>query len=538
MKGYHILTNVLRTCLIVACAATGVSVATPAFAQNANTVKVVSGNNQMVERSGNAVPGGTATFGPLTVLVTNAAGKPVSGVTVNFTCTPSNPQLACQLNPGGGGGAAATSNAQGLAVLNQMGGNSVSVYYGGGAVTINATGNSFAGTAFTLTALTPTPAPVAAVTNPTLTITGGNSQSHERAGSAVAGGVANFSPLTVQLKNGAGQPVAGVPVTFTCHVPGAWACQTDPSGASHGVMQMTTNSSGIATLNGMGGNALSIYYGDGAFTVTASFQTASATFSETVGAGTSFAYTTTIVSGNNQTAQRKGSSVPGGTATFGPLVVLVTDAGGKPASGVTVDWTCSAPGQMACQLSPGGGGGVPSTSDSNGHATLNQMGGNSVSTYYATGVATINVSGSSSKPVSFTLTTTDPPPTTVSYVTGAKLSIGSGNSQRVGRSGSNVPGGTASFGALSVLLAGPTGTPIANAPITFVCHVPGAWACQFDPSGADHGTYTVTTGSNGIATLNRMAGESMSLYYGSGAFTVTASYGSVANTTFNEDISQ
>ncbi len=530
--------NVLRTCLIAACAAVGVAAATPAFAQNANTGKIVSGNNQMVERSGNSVPGGVATFGPLTVMVTNSAGKPVSGIQVNFTCTAPSPAIACQLNPGGGGGVSATTNAQGLAVLNQMGGNSVSVYYGGGAMTVSATGNSFAAVSFTLTALTPTPAPVAVVTNPGLTITGGNNQTHERSGSSVPGGVANFSPLTVQLKNGAGQPVAGVPVTFTCHVPGSWACQTDPSGASRGVMQMTTNSSGVATLNGMGGNALSIYYGDGAFTVTAAFQGASATFNETVGAGTTFAYTATVVSGNNQTAERKGTSVPGGVANFGPLVVLVADANNKPASGVTVNWVCTAPAQMACQLSPGGGGGVPSTSDSSGHATLNQMGGNSVSTYYATGVATIAVSGPSLKPTSFTLTTTNPPPVTVSYVAGAKLAISAGNNQRVGRSGSGVQGGTASFGPLTVLLTGPTGAPIANAPITFVCHVPGTMACQFDPSGADHGTYTVTTGSNGVATMNRMGGNSMSLYYGSGAFTVTASYGNVASSTFNEDISQ
>jgi hypothetical protein len=503
-----------------------------------NVVKIVSGNNQMVERTGNAVPGGTAVFGPLTVMVTNILGRPVQGIQVNFVCSPSNPALACQLSPGGGGGVPVTTNAQGLAVLNQMGGNSVSVYYGGGPVTINVTGNSFAGAAFTLTALTPTPAPVAAVTSPSLTITGGNNQTHQRAGSSVPGGVADFTPLTVQLKNGAGQPVSGVPVTFTCHVPGQWACQTDPSGASRGVMQMTTNSSGVATLNSMGGNAFSIYYGDGPFTVTASFQGASATFNETVGAGTTFAYTAAVVSGNNQTVARTGSSVPGGTATFGPLVVLITDANNKPAAGVTVNWVCSAPGQMACQLSPGGGGGVPSTSDSNGHATLNQMGGKSVSTYYATGVATINVSGSSTKATSFTLTTTDPPPTVVSFVPGAKMTITAGNNQRVGRSGSGVPGGTASFGALSVQLVGPTGAPIANAPITFVCHVPGTMACQFDPSGADRGTYTVTTGSNGTATMNRMGGNSMSLYYGSGAFTVTSSYGNVVSSTFNEVISQ
>jgi hypothetical protein len=532
------LRNVLRTGLIFAFAAIGVAAATPAFAQNVNTVKIVSGNNQMVERSGSAVPGGIATFGPLTVMVTNAAGKPLSGVTVDFTCSAPSPAIACQLNPGGGGGVPETTNAQGLAVLNMMGGNSASVYYGGGAITVNATGNTFAAVKFTLTALTPTPAPVAVVTNPSLTMTGGNNQSQERSGSSVSGGVANFSPLTVLLKNGAGQPIAGVPVVFTCHVPGSIACQTDPSGASHGVMPMTTNSSGVATMNGMGGNALSIYYGEGPFTVTAQFQGASVTFNEKVATGTTFAYTTTVVSGNNQSAQRKGNSVPGGTATFGPLVVLVTDANNKPASGVTVNWVCSAPAQMACQLNPGGNGGVPSTSDGSGHATLNQMGGNSVSTYYATGAATITVSGSSSKPTTFTLTTVDPPPTAVSYVAGAKMTVTGGNNQRVGRSGSGVAGGTASFGPLSVLLTGPTGTPISNASITFVCHVPGTVACQFDPSGADHGTYTVTTAANGTATMNRMGGNAMSLYYGAGAFTVTAAYGTIVSSTFNEDISQ
>src|SRR5580692_11735690 len=101
---YNIMKNVLRTSLIIACAAIGVAAATPAFAQNANVVKIVSGNNQMVERSGNAVPGGTAVFGPLTVAVTDKTGKPVPGVAVGFVCAPSSPQLACQLNPGGGGG--------------------------------------------------------------------------------------------------------------------------------------------------------------------------------------------------------------------------------------------------------------------------------------------------------------------------------------------------------------------------------------------------------------------------------------------------
>ena len=124
----------------------------------------------------------------------------------------------------------------------------------------------------------------------------------------------------------------------------------------------------------------------------------------------------------------------------------------------------------------------------------------------------------------------------VSYVAGAKLAITAGNNQRVGRTGSNVLSGTASFGALSVQLVGPTGAPIANAPITFVCRVPGSVACQFDPSGADHGTYTVTTGSNGVATLNRMGGNSMSVYYGAGNFSVTASYGTVVTATFNEAV--
>jgi hypothetical protein len=526
--------SVLRTSLVGVFALASVALAQPTLAANTNIVTIVSGDHQSATRSGNAVPGGIASFGPLTVLVTNLAGRPAAGVRVNFVCNAPG-QMACQLQPAGGASAFGISDAQGHVVLNQMGGQSVSVYYAGGPFGIDVTGDTFAKVSFALTALTPTPAPIPVVNNPTLTIVSGNNQTSARKGSEPPGGVASFGALTVLLKDGSGKPSPNVPITFSCHAPAAMACQLTPSGADRGTLAVNTNAQGEATLNQMGGSSISAYYADAAFTMTATYEKTSVTFNLAVnpGAGPAFTNLAQIVSGDGQSVARTGSTVPGGIASFNPLTILVTDLSGKPASGVRVDWICAAPGQMACQLDPAGGQSATSTSDGSGHVTLNAMGGKSVSTYYATGAFAINVSGPTLKPIAFHLTAVNPPPVAVTYVSGAKLAVTSGNDQTRDRNGSGVPGGIATFGALQVKLTNASGAPIANAPVVFSCHVPGSWACQFDPSGADRGTMSVNTDANGLATLNRMGGNGASLYYGSGAFTITAAYGSIASTTFN-----
>ena len=60
-----------------------------------------------------------------------------------------------------------------------------------------------------------------------------------------------------------------------------------------------------------------------------------------------------------------------------------------------------------------------------------------------------------------------------------------------------------------VQLRDAAGNPVPNAQITFRCNVPRAMACQFTPGGEDNGTLHVNTGSDGVAVLNGIGGESM-----------------------------
>jgi hypothetical protein len=64
----------------------------------------------------------------------------------------------------------------------------------------------------------------------------------------------------------------------------------------------------------------------------------------------------------------------------------------------------SHPGLMALQMEPGGGAGTVITTDSNGVATANHMGGKSVSCYYATGPFTIVVNAAGSTSATFSPT--------------------------------------------------------------------------------------------------------------------------------------
>jgi hypothetical protein len=377
-------------------------------------------------------------------------------------------------------------------------------------------------------------APADAANTNIVTIVSGDQQSTLRTSDA-AGGTATFKPLEVLVTDLAKKPVAGVRVTFICAAPPAMTCRLSPRGDQSAFVM--SDSLGHAVLNQMDGNAASTSYAGGTLKVNVTGDTfAPIAFTLTATTPTPAPpNTVTIVSGNNQTRARTGSTVPGGTATFGPLTVLVSDTAGKPVSGARVDWVCAGPsGAQACQLSPSGGASALTTTDSQGHATLNQMGGNSAATT-ANGPAVVMVSGPTFNGVAFTLTTTAEavPP----VVFGNAFTINGGNNQKVDRSGSTVPGGIASFGAISVKLVSGTGTPLANVPITFSCHVPGSWTCRFDPTGTDGGTYTVATDANGIATLNRMGGNAMNVSFGSGAFTVTAAYGTQI-TTFNETVTK
>src|SRR5262249_51159834 len=150
----------------------------------------------------------------------------------------------------------------------------------------------------------------------------------------------------------------------------------------------TTDASGKATLNGMGGKSVVAYYASGKMPIVAAADgTNQVTFDLTVLdaaapppaiAGAKMA----IVSGGGQKATRVNTSNGIAMASFGPLVVSVKDSSGKALSGVQVTWSCSKPGAMACQSEPSGASPTVTVTDGNGNATLNKMGGKSVSAYY------------------------------------------------------------------------------------------------------------------------------------------------------------
>jgi hypothetical protein len=282
----------------------------------------------------------------------------------------------------------------------------------------------------------------------------------------------------------------------------------------------------VATLNKMGGKSVSVYYADGPFTITASHGAAKAAFQLSAAADPSKPTTASnvlkIVSGDKQSAQRTGTELPGGVATFGPLTVQVTDPAGKPLSGVRVSFICKQPAAMACQFTPAGGGGVTLTTDAAGNATLNQMGGKSARAYYASGKMPIVVSGDNTNQVTFDLTVLDAPPPPAP-IAGATMTVVSGNGQKVPRTNTASGIAIAAFGPLQVAVKDSAGKPLPGVQITWSCAAPAQMACQTEPSGA-RPTLT-TTDANGVATLNKMGGKSVSIYYADGPFTITASHG-------------
>jgi hypothetical protein len=161
----------------------------------------------------------------------------------------------------------------------------------------------------------------AALSNPSLSIaaSAGTPQSATE-------GTAFGTPLQAVVKDGGGNPVSGVVVTFAA--PGSGA-----SGTFTGSASGTTNASGIATAPALTANSRA-----GSYTVTASAAgvsgTASFSLTNTAGAAASIA-------ASAGTPQSATINTAFGTA----LQATVKDAGGNPVSGVTV--TFAAPGSGA-----------------------------------------------------------------------------------------------------------------------------------------------------------------------------------------------
>lgn len=304
-----------------------------AVAGAATQMQVNAGNNQTTQ-AGRIVPI------PPSVLVRDALGNPVDGLTVTFSVASGGGSLV---------GARQVTDASGVAELGAWflgaapGPNSLSVSAPGiSPISIVATGT--AGT------------PVSMVANSPI------------AQSAVAGAqVAN--PPSVIVRDLSGNAVAGVQVTFTV-ASGGGSIVGSPA---------TTNTSGVATLTSWTlGTAV------GANSVVASATgLPSVTFSATATAGTPT--NVVAVSGDNQTA------VTGSAVTSRPTV-RVTDANGNIVQGATVTFAVT-----------GGGGtitGATQATDAAGQATVGSWVLGSAAPNTLT--ATVTGTGITGNPVTFT----------------------------------------------------------------------------------------------------------------------------------------
>ncbi|NBS60219.1 MAG: hypothetical protein EBS65_24895, partial [Betaproteobacteria bacterium] len=237
-----------------------------------------------------------------------------------------------------------------------------------------------------------------------------------------------------------------------------------------------------------------------------------------------------IVSGDNQTHARDqllpGAGIP--AAYFSPLSVLAKDGSGKPIPGAIVVFSIGAkPNAMACQLSTPNG---TVTADANGVATLNSNGAPApVFAYYADGECQVIASAG---PVTTTFHLNVSGASGPTGMTASSLQLISGDNQVSTRSGTNIQGGEALYAPLVIRATDATGKPIAGALITWkLGNKPGAMACQFEPSGINPGfTYA---DASGIATMNKMSGNSARIYYADGDCEILATSGSAAPVTFH-----
>jgi len=228
------------------------------------------------------------------VLVTDAALNPVSGVTVTWTVTK------------GGGSITPSSitNSNGIATAQWILGDTA------GAQTATATSGSLSGSPVTFTATATAGAPASVTKN------GGDGQT-------VAAGTAVPTALSVLVKDQFNNAVSGVTVTFA------------PVGASNGNVTgatPATSASGIATL--------------GTWTVGNSAKTDSVTATAN---GITVTFTATVTAGGAANIARLGAASQSDTisATLPVLdSVKVTDQFGNPVAGTTVTWAIGGAGTL------------------------------------------------------------------------------------------------------------------------------------------------------------------------------------------------
>ncbi|HEY5306123.1 MAG TPA: hypothetical protein VIJ52_05575, partial [Pseudolabrys sp.] len=220
----------------------------------------------------------------------------------------------------------------------------------------------------------------APATAQTLTIVSGDGQHAPRESSRyLEGGMAQFAPLRVALRDAAGKGIANAPVTFRCNHDPAMACQLTPPGTDNGTLMVKTNSNGIASLDQMLGKSIQTYYQDGSFTVTASYRNRAVTFNlsmvppKRAPVGWVTGATLTVVAGANQRVIRRTAR-----AHFGPMAVRLVGPNGKPVAHAPIHFNCGD--SVACQLTASGvdHGELDVMTDGNGVATLDRIDGGSL----------------------------------------------------------------------------------------------------------------------------------------------------------------
>ncbi|MHB8288794.1 MAG: Ig-like domain-containing protein [Acidimicrobiales bacterium] len=362
------------------------------------TISVVPSTNP---QSSPLTPGGCGVFTNLKVIVLDAQGNPVSGVTVTFTTPSSAPTADWNCNTGPHTGSdTATTNATGVAEAPPLnpcsgcGGSSAGSYQ----VTATVAGVATPAV-FELTNTSSTP--------DTLTASLPSTPQSAQVGTTFR------TPLQAVLTNASGQPVSGVPVTFTAFT--ATDSGQGSFGAASGsftgkVSQVTqsTDPEGIATAPQFTAN-----FAEGSFLVAAS---ASGAYVPAVFEMTNLRDQPGKIAVVPSTNPQSSPLTPGGCGVFTNLKAIVLDAQGSPVSGVTVTFTTpgSAPtADWNCNTGPNTGSDT-ATTNATGVAEAPPLnpcsgcGGNSAGSYQVTatapGVAT---------PAVFDLTNTSGTPDTL-----------------------------------------------------------------------------------------------------------------------------
>jgi hypothetical protein len=305
----------------------------------------------------------------------------------------------------------------------------------------------------------------------TLTITSGNNQS-------TTVGTAFSSPLVVRVLDQFGEPMAGVPVTFTAPGSGASAVF-----GSSNTITVTTDANGLAQVTATANNT------PGSYTVVASVGSLSTSFS----LSNDISGNLVVVSGNNQAATV-------GSSYSNPLVVRLEDGNGNGIPNVAVTFT--APGSGARALF-GGNNTITVMTNANGLAQVTAT----ANTIAGTFTVTVSVGSLST---SFTLTNNPGAP--------AALQIVSGNNQ-------NTTVNTVFGSPLVVQLVDQYGNAVSQSGVSVIFTAPNSGTSA---SFAGNNTLTVTTGSNGQASSGAFSANTVA-----GSYQVQVTSGSLTSVQFS-----